>query len=75
MNAMAPLRVDFGLDRLLWGSDWPHTQFESQIKYAAMRAQLDTLLPSAADRKVVLAEAPKGLFRLGLYGLAGGPPG
>jgi predicted TIM-barrel fold metal-dependent hydrolase len=47
------------------GSDWPHTQFESQIKYAAMRAQLDTWLPNAADRKVVLAEAPRGLFRLG----------
>ena len=47
------------------GERRPHTQFESQIKYAAMRAQLDTWLPNAADRKVVLAEAPKGLFRLG----------
>jgi predicted TIM-barrel fold metal-dependent hydrolase len=65
VDAMAPLRENFGLDRLLWGSDWPHTQFESQIKYAAMRAQLDSWLPNAADRKVVLAEAPKDLFRLG----------
>jgi predicted TIM-barrel fold metal-dependent hydrolase len=62
---MAPLRAHFGLDRLLWGSDWPHTQFEKQINYAAMRAQLDTWLPNAADRKVVLAEAPRDLFRLG----------
>jgi predicted TIM-barrel fold metal-dependent hydrolase len=64
LDAMAPLRAHFGLDRLLWGSDWPHTQFESQINYAAMRAQLDTWLPDAADRKVVLAEAPRSLFRL-----------
>jgi predicted TIM-barrel fold metal-dependent hydrolase len=62
--AMAPLRASFGLDRLLWGSDWPHTQFESQITYAAMRTQLDTWLPDAADRKVVLAETPRSLFRL-----------
>jgi predicted TIM-barrel fold metal-dependent hydrolase len=46
------------------GSDWPHTQFENQINYAAMRAQLDTWLPDPTDRKVVLAEAPRGLFRL-----------
>jgi predicted TIM-barrel fold metal-dependent hydrolase len=65
LDAMVPLRASFGLDRLLWGSDWPHTQFENQIKYAAMRAQLDTWLPNAADRKVVLAEAPRDLFRLG----------
>lgn len=65
VDAMRPLRENFGLDRLLWGSDWPHTQFESQIKYAAMRAQLDSWLPNAADRKVVLAEAPRGLFHLG----------
>ena len=58
------LRASFSLDRLMWGSDWPHTQFESQINYAAMRAQLDTWLPDAADRKVVLAETPRGLFRL-----------
>jgi predicted TIM-barrel fold metal-dependent hydrolase len=65
LDAMAPLRAHFGLDRLLWGSDWPHTQFESQTNYAAMRAQLDTWLPDAADRKVLLSESPRSLFRLG----------
>jgi predicted TIM-barrel fold metal-dependent hydrolase len=64
LDAMAPLRASFGLDRLLWGSDWPHTQFENPINYAAMRAQLDTWLPDPIDRKVVLAETPRGLFRL-----------
>jgi predicted TIM-barrel fold metal-dependent hydrolase len=64
LDAMAPLRASFGLDRLMWGSDWPHTQFENQINYAAMRAQLDTWLPDPTDRKVVLAETPRGLFRL-----------
>ena len=29
--AMPRLKDALGLDRLVWGSDWPHTQFESQI--------------------------------------------
>jgi predicted TIM-barrel fold metal-dependent hydrolase len=64
LDAMAPLRESFSLDRLMWGSDWPHTQFENQINYAAVRAQLDTWLPDPTDRKVVLAKTPKDLFRL-----------
>jgi predicted TIM-barrel fold metal-dependent hydrolase len=64
LDAMAPLRASFSLDRLMWGSDWPHTQFENQINYAAMRAQLNTWLSDPTDRKVVLAETPRGLFRL-----------
>src|SRR5262249_32661715 len=52
----------FGIDRLMWGSDWPHTQFEATESYAANRAFLDALIPDASERARVL-EAPRALFR------------
>ncbi|KHK55740.1 membrane protein [Ralstonia sp. A12] len=61
--AMPRLKDALGLDRLVWGSDWPHTQFESQISYDKMWAFLDVLLPNAADRKQVLVDTPAQLFR------------
>ncbi|CAJ0855579.1 4-sulfomuconolactone hydrolase [Ralstonia sp. LMG 32965] len=61
--AMPRLKDALGLDRLVWGSDWPHTQFESQINYDKMWAFAGVLLPSAADRKQVLVDTPAQLFR------------
>lgn len=61
--AMPRLKDALGLDRLVWGSDWPHTQFESQITYDKMWAFVSVLLPSAADRKQVLVDTPAQLFR------------
>ncbi|CAJ0777635.1 amidohydrolase family protein [Ralstonia holmesii] len=62
--AMPRLKDALGLDRLVWGSDWPHTQFESQINYYKMWAFAGVLLPNAADRKQVLVDTPAQLFRL-----------
>lgn len=61
--AMPRLKDGLGLDRLVWGSDWPHTQFESQINYDKMWAFVDVLLPNAADRRQVLVDTPAQLFR------------
>lgn len=61
--AMPRLKDALGLDRLVWGSDWPHTQFESQINYDKMWAFVDVLLPNPADRKQVLVDTPAQLFR------------
>ena len=61
-QAYPMLRQSFGPDRLLWGSDWPHTQFESSQSYAKSRAFLDELVPDAAERASILA-SPKALFR------------
>lgn len=63
LAAMPRLKDALGLDRLVWGSDWPHTQFESQIDYDKMWAFAGVLLPSAADRKQVLVDTPAQLFR------------
>ena len=56
------LRSAYGLDRLLWGSDWPHTQFEATQTYAKNRQFLDTLLVDERERAQVLA-SPRSLFR------------
>lgn len=56
------LRKAYGLDRLLWGSDWPHTQFEATQTYAKNRQFLDTLIVDERDRAQVLA-SPRPLFR------------
>ncbi|MET4068430.1 putative TIM-barrel fold metal-dependent hydrolase [Bradyrhizobium sp. S3.2.6] len=56
------LRSAYGLDRLLWGSDWPHTQFEATQSYAKNRQFLDTLIVDRSERAQVLA-SPRPLFR------------
>lgn len=56
------LRKAYGLDRLLWGSDWPHTQFEATQNYAKNRQFLDALIVDERDRAQVLA-SPRPLFR------------
>jgi predicted TIM-barrel fold metal-dependent hydrolase len=61
--AMPLLRQSFGVERLLWGSDWPHTQFEKIVDYSKARAHLDAWLPDPAERKAVLADTPARLFR------------
>jgi predicted TIM-barrel fold metal-dependent hydrolase len=63
--AAVPLaRAAFGVDRLLWGSDWPHTQFERGHQYAAVRAEFDRWIPSADDRKAILKTTPAALYRI-----------
>ncbi|MFB9264334.1 amidohydrolase family protein [Bradyrhizobium erythrophlei] len=56
------LRTAFGVDRLLWGSDWPHTQFETKENYVKNRKYLDELVTDADERARVLA-SPRELFR------------
>ncbi|WP_246801180.1 amidohydrolase family protein [Bradyrhizobium genosp. L] len=56
------LRDAYGIDRLLWGSDWPHTQFETTQNYAKNRKFLDELVTDADERARVLA-SPRALFR------------
>ncbi len=60
--ALPLLRSAFGLDRLVWGSDWPHTLFESKVDYASQRKLLDRWLPDPVDRDIVLRDTPRKLF-------------
>jgi predicted TIM-barrel fold metal-dependent hydrolase len=54
----------FGPTRLVWGSDWPHTQHRSLIDYGAARAALHRWIPDTSLQQVVLRDAPRELFRL-----------
>jgi predicted TIM-barrel fold metal-dependent hydrolase len=63
MAAMPLLQNAFGLDRLIWGSDWPHTQFERVESYDAVYALMLKLLPTQRERHAVLVEAPAKLFK------------
>ena len=67
LAAMPLLRSSFGLDRLVWGSDWPHTLFEKTVDYSTQRRLLDEWLPEAADRMTVLRETPARLFAFSSY--------
>lgn len=60
--AAGELRRAFGPQRLLWGSDWPHTQFERVADVAAALRALGRWLPAPADRRAVLVETPARLF-------------
>jgi predicted TIM-barrel fold metal-dependent hydrolase len=65
LKAYPMLRDSLGLDRLVWGSDWPHTQFETVESYKKARAFLDAMVPDAAEREAVLSKTPAALFRFG----------
>ena len=63
-SAAAPqLLRALGPERLMWGSDWPHTGFEGKVAYAELKSQLEKWIPDAAQRRIVLEDTPVKLFR------------
>lgn len=52
----------FGPQRLLYGSDWPHTQFEKLATPDLARRHFETWAPSAADRRTILGSTAFDLF-------------
>ncbi len=63
LAAYPMLRDAFGLDRLIWGSDWPHTNFEHAQDYGSNRDFLHRLVPNPAERAAILIDNPWALFR------------
>lgn len=61
--ALPLLRQAYGLQHLLWGSDWPHTQHERITDYAQEYRQLFRLLPDPFEREQVLGAAAAGLYQ------------
>lgn len=51
------------MQRLVWGSDWPHTQFETVASPARALSDLALWIPDAAERAIVLGRTPAQLFR------------
>ncbi|HSB67961.1 MAG TPA: amidohydrolase family protein [Candidatus Methylomirabilis sp.] len=52
----------YGVDRCLWGSDWPFINTAQQVEYGNLLRLLGRWLPSPADRQRVLWENPARLF-------------
>ena len=50
-------------DRLVWGSDWPHTQHQQNVDYAATRRALDQWVPDVAQRESILTSSARTLYR------------
>ena len=57
----AALHEALGPDRLVWGSDWPWTQFPEVSDYAALLEALSEWLPEHAVRRV-LVDNPRSLY-------------
>ena len=61
--SLALLERSFGPERLVWGSDWPHTQHEKQVGFETVMAQLRALECSASLRHALMVQAPQALFK------------
>jgi len=61
----APRLVEhFGSGRLMWGSDWPHTQHETLVDHASTFAALARWVPDASTREAILSQGADHLFQL-----------
>jgi predicted TIM-barrel fold metal-dependent hydrolase len=63
LTAIPLLRNAFGMERLMWGSDWPHTQFEESLAHDRVPGMLDAWLPDPVERNMVLVDTPTSLFQ------------
>lgn len=62
MQYYAEFKKTFGLDHIVWGSDWPCTAFESVANYDDSFAFMLQMLPTLQERQAVLWETPRKLF-------------
>lgn len=60
--AVPLLAQSFGLERLVWGSDWPHTQHENHVSYTSVLEQRQALGCSPSMRQALLIDTPSRLF-------------
>ena len=62
-DAVQALLKAFGPERLMWGSDWPHTQHREIADYTTAHAALAGWVPDAAVRRRILVDTPALLFK------------
>ncbi len=58
------LLAAFGPQRLVWGSDWPHTQHQHLATYGPSLAALADWVPDAAQRRQILGTTAAELFNI-----------
>ena len=55
---MVPELIEaYGTSRLMWGSDWPHTAFESEVTYDKAFQVLETIVPNETTREEILGKS------------------
>ncbi|RYY98262.1 MAG: hypothetical protein EOO24_18725, partial [Comamonadaceae bacterium] len=62
-TAATQLLAHFGGERLVWGSDWPHTQHRDLASFAGSLDALARWVPDDAARHAILVDTPYQLFR------------
>jgi predicted TIM-barrel fold metal-dependent hydrolase len=62
IQSAAMLLDEFGPERLVWGSDWPHTGYEGKIKFNETQENLKKWVSHAGDRKIILQDTPLRLY-------------
>jgi predicted TIM-barrel fold metal-dependent hydrolase len=55
----------YGLDRCVWGSDWPFINTTQRVEYGGLLGLLTRWLPNPSDRERVLWQNPVRLFGFG----------
>lgn len=61
-EAMPLLLENFGVQRLMWGSDWPHTQYENEINKIYLQEQLSAMFADIQQARTVLWDTPAQFF-------------
>ncbi len=62
-TALASMLVDAAPDRLLWGSDWPHSSFDGEMPDdAQLLDALASWVPDADARRRILVDNPARLY-------------
>jgi predicted TIM-barrel fold metal-dependent hydrolase len=61
---IAALIEAFGIDRCIWGSDWPFLRAKARTDFGPLLAALHRVVPEAADRDTILWTNPSRLFRM-----------
>lgn len=59
---IAAIVAEFGVDRCVWGSDWPFINTTQEVKYGSLLNLLSRWLPDAADQERVFWHNPARLF-------------
>lgn len=58
------LLAAFGAERLVWGSDWPHTQHRELADYGRSLSVLADWVPATAERDRILGATAAELFKI-----------
>ncbi len=61
-HALPQLMASYGPDRLLWGSDWPHTNRESSMNFSKTLEDFRRRIPDVYVQEIILKKSPAELF-------------